>query len=208
MTSFSFSSSAEGADGVCTDLNALFTSATLPLHHVCTAMKPSPSKPHGKFRSKNKNKTRVWFNKFPTCIAGSRGSAVVRLPTPNIMGDEKHRVRKVATAKSGKGGFQRCSLLHKVRGEQQQAGVETRVHIRQADGVDAHRRQKSREGCVPRAEGARQLFPVEHRTAAIAALDCSVQVVAELSDAERCEWRARHIPGWIPWERGRNPSTS
>jgi hypothetical protein len=48
-SSFSFSSSAEGADGVCTDLNALFTSATLPLHHVCTAMKPSPSKPHGEF---------------------------------------------------------------------------------------------------------------------------------------------------------------
>jgi len=71
------------------------------------------------------------------------GSAVVRLPTPSIMGDEKHGVRKVATAKYGR---QRCSLLHKVRGKQQQIGVETRVYIRQADGVDAHRRQKSREG--------------------------------------------------------------
>ena len=36
--------------------------ATLPLHHVCTAMKPSPSKPHGEFRRKTKNKTRAWFN--------------------------------------------------------------------------------------------------------------------------------------------------
>ena len=63
------------------------------------------------------------------------------------MGDEKHGVRKVATAKYGR---QRCSLLHKVRGKQQQIGVETRVYIRQADGVDAHRRQKSRKGCVGR----------------------------------------------------------